>query len=180
MAALAHTGAGHVTGFMQGVQHPFTGIDHMLAMVAVGLLAGRLGGRAMWLVPASFVSAVAVGAAFGMAGVAVPFVEIGIAASIVVFGLMLASGRDMTLPATMVVVGCFALFHGHAHGTEAAGLGISIMAGMLIATAILHTFGVLLALAACRHRLEVASKPLLRWSGGLVAVAGVGVLAGWI
>ena len=136
----------------------------------------------MWLVPASFVSAVAAGAVFGMAGVAVPFVEIGIAASIIVFGLLLASGRDMTLPLTMVLAGCFALFHGHAHGTEAAGFdisGIGYVAGLLISTALLHAFGVLLALAACR-RLEVASKPLLQWSGGLVALAGVGVLAGWI
>jgi urease accessory protein len=179
MAALAHTGMGHVVGFLQGLAHSFTGIDHMLAMVAVGLMAGRLGGRAIWLVPASFMSVMALGALLGIAGAAIPFVEIGIAASILAFGLLLASGRDMTVPATMALVGFFALFHGHAHGTEAARdiSGFSYEAGLLVATAVLHALGVVLALAMTRYH-AVTAKPLLRWSGGLMAIAGVGVFAG--
>jgi len=181
LAALAHTGTGHVVGFLQGVAHPFTGIDHMLAMVAVGLLAGRLGGRATWLVPASFMSVMAVGALLGMARVAVPFVEIGIAGSILAFGLALASGRDMTVPATMALVGFFALFHGHAHGAEAAHdiASVSYEAGLLIASAMLHALGVFLALAANRHT-HIGGRPLLRSTGGILVLAGVGVLAGLI
>ncbi|HEY4367449.1 MAG TPA: HupE/UreJ family protein [Steroidobacteraceae bacterium] len=181
LTAVAHPGIEHVTGFMQGVIHPFTGIDHMLAMVAVGLMAGRLGGRATWLVPASFMTLMAVGAILGMTGVAVPFVEIGIATSILVFGLLLASGRDLSLLATMALVGFFALFHGHAHGSEAATdiAGVSYEMGLLAATAVLHAAGVVAAMAVINWNRATAA-PLLRWSGRLVALGGVCVLTGWL
>jgi urease accessory protein len=180
VAALAHTGAGQVEGFLQGVAHPFTGVDHMLAMVAVGLLAGRMGGRAVWLLPASFMTIMAVGGLLGMAGIALPFAEFGIACSLVAFGCLLGSGRDMTVAMTMALVGFFALFHGHAHGTEVARdiSGVAYEAGLLVATGILHALGVGVALASTRHR-RIA-KPFLRFSGGIVALAGAGVLMGWV
>ena len=180
VAALAHTGAGHVEGFVQGVVHPFTGVDHMLAMLAVGLLAGRMRGRAVWLLPTSFMALMAVGGLLGMASIALPFVEVGIACSLVVFGFLLASSRDMTVAMTMALVGFCALFHGHAHGTEAArdisGVGYEI--GLLAATGILHSLGVAIALASTRN--ERIAKRFLRISGGIVALAGAGVLIGWM
>lgn len=181
ITALAHPGSGHVMGFLQGLAHPFTGIDHLLAMVAVGLLAGRIGGRAVLLVPVSFMSVMVAGAAAGMEGIVIPFVEIGIAASILAFGLLLAGGRDITLPATAMLVGFFAVFHGHAHGTEAASdiSGFSYVAGFLIATAALHALGIMFALAASRYS-GSAGTPLLRWGGVLTALAGAGVFLGAI
>ena len=181
ITVLAHPAAEHVIGFMQGIAHPFGGIDHLLAMVAVGLLGARLGGRARWLIPASFMTLMAVGTCLGMAGVSLPLVETGIAASIVVFGLLLASGRDMTVPSTMIVVGFFALFHGHAHGSEAAPdvAGIGYEFGLLLATGVLHASGVLAAMLLMRWN-RAAATPVLRWSGSLVALGGLGVLAGWI
>jgi urease accessory protein len=151
--ALTHTGTGHVAGFMQGLAHPVSGLDHVLAMVAVGLLAGRLGGAALWRVPASFIVVLACGALLGMAAVPLPFVETGIALSILVFGLLFAAGHNSPPTLTTVLVGCFALFHGHAHGTEAAGniSGLAYIAGLLSASALLHACGVITAVMLMRR-----------------------------
>src|SRR5436190_8145834 len=109
-AAQAHTGVGHIAGFAHGFAHPLGGIDHVLAMVAVGLFAAHLGGRALWLVPLSFVAMMTVGGAFGMAGVGLPFVEIAIALSVIVLGLAVAARLHMPTVAAMALVGLFALF----------------------------------------------------------------------
>src|SRR5438067_6654430 len=116
--ALAHPGMGDTTGLAHGMSHPVGGADHVLAMVAVGLLAALTGGRAVWLVPTSFVAMMALGGALAMAGIGIPFVEIGIGLSVVVFGAAIAWRADLPVLAAAAVVGLFAVFHGHVHGAE--------------------------------------------------------------
>lgn len=172
--ALAHTGISH--GFMQGVAHPIGAVDHLLAMVAVGLLAGRAGSAALWQIPASFIAMMACGTLVGMAAIPLPFIEVGIALSIVVFGAMLASNRTPTLLLATLAVGFFALFHGHAHGTEAAGniSGLAYAAGLLSMSGLLHGCGAVLAMLLVRtHR-----SSALRLGGGVLIVSGVGLFAG--
>ena len=126
-----------------------SGIDHLLAMTAVGLFAAHLGGRALWAVPATFVAVMALGGVSGAAGISLPFVETAIALSVVVFGLMIFSGMAPPVLAAMALVGIFAIFHGHAHGTEMPvdGSGILYGIGFMVATALLHGFGITLGLA---------------------------------
>ena len=114
-AAQAHSGTGHVHGFAQGFAHPLGGIDHVLAMVTVGVFAWQLGGRALWLVPATFVLVMAAGGAFGIAGVELPSVEFGIAASLVALGEIVAFKTKAPLAVAMGLVGAFAVFHGHGY-----------------------------------------------------------------
>jgi len=142
---LAHAHPGHdASGFASGLAHPLHGLDHILAMVAVGLWAVQLGGRAKWLVPASFVSVMAIGGALGMAGVAMPFAEQGIFASVLILGVLIAAAVRLPLAASMSIVGLFALCHGHAHGLEMPGTaaGLAYGAGFVLATAILHASGI--------------------------------------
>ncbi len=176
--ALAHTGHGDVSGFVAGFLHPVGGLDHVLAMVAVGLFAAHLRRRALWAVPAAFVALMAVGAALGMNGVGVPHVETGIALSVIVFGAMLALGLTLPVGVAMGLVGFFAIFHGHAHGAElpAGASGAAYAAGFLLATAALHGAGVGVGIAAGR----LASMRAVRFGGAAMAAAGVGLLAGWI
>ncbi|OLP55710.1 urease accessory protein [Rhizobium rhizosphaerae] len=178
-AAFAHTGVGHASGFVHGFAHPVSGLDHILAMVMVGLFAARLGGRALWLLPITFVAVMALGGALGVAGVTVPFVETGIALSVLVLGAVVALNVKAPTAAAMGLVGLFAIFHGHAHGAEMpedAG-GLAYAAGFMLATALLHGAG--LALGLSLGRFEGRKGALaVRSAGGLVAVAGVGLLAG--
>src|SRR5262249_11545756 len=116
-AAFAHPGIGDAHGFVAGFAHPLGGLDHILAMVTVGIFAWQLGGRALGLVPATFVIAMAAGGALGMAGVPVPFVELGIAASVIVLGAVVAFPRPAPVAIAVGRVGVFALFHGHAPST---------------------------------------------------------------
>jgi urease accessory protein len=177
--AFAHTGVGGTAGFVHGFAHPMTGLDHVLAMVMVGLFAYQLGGRALWLVPATFVGVMAIGGVLGVAGIGVPFVEVGIALSVIVLGAVVAFRIQAPTALAMAVVGLFAVFHGHAHGTEmpetAAGAAYGL--GFMLATALLHTagigFGVLLGRAAERRGALVT-----RAAGAAAAVAGVALLAG--
>lgn len=147
-AALAHTGHGDAAGFAHGFMHPLGGYDHVLAMVAVGLLAAHLGGRALWLVPAAFVAAMAASGALGVAGAPVPFVESGIMLSIVVLGLAAVLRVNMPVSAAMALVAFFAIFHGTAHGAEmpADASGLTYAAGFLTATALLHAAGIAIGL----------------------------------
>ena len=176
--ALAHSGHGDTSGFVAGFLHPVGGLDHVLAMVAVGLFAAHLGGRALWAVPAAFVALMAVGGALGMNGANVPYVETGIALSVVVFGLTLASGAALPVGLAVGLVGFFSIFHGHAHGAEmpANASGAAYAAGFLIATALLHGAGIALGMGAAR----LASQRAVRIGGAAMAAAGVGLLAGWI
>ena len=116
--AHAHTGVGDTSGFAHGFGHPLTGLDHLLAMIAVGLWAAQIGGRALWAVPLTFVSIMAVGGALGIAGVPVPFVEQGIATSVLLLGLLIAFAVRMPLGFSVPLVALFAICHGHAHGAE--------------------------------------------------------------
>jgi len=116
--ALAHTGDGAACGLTHGFMHPLGVLDHVLAMVAVGLYATMIGGRALWSVPATFVGAMALGGALGASGIVAPFVEIGIAMSVIVLGLAVALRVSLPTIVVMALVGVFAIFHGHAHGAE--------------------------------------------------------------
>jgi urease accessory protein len=116
--ALGHTGSHAASGLADGFAHPFSGLDHTLAMVAVGLLAAVLGGRALWAIPASFVSMMLVGGFMGLLGIEIPAVEAGIALSVVILGAVLAAGGRCLISVAMTLTGIFAIFHGYAHGME--------------------------------------------------------------
>jgi urease accessory protein len=178
-AAHAHTGVGDPHGLVHGFAHPIGGVDHVLAMVAVGLFAAHLGGRALWLVPLSFVAMMTVGGAFGMAGAGLPFVEIAIALSVIVLGLAVAARLHMPTVAAMALVGLFALFHGHAHGAEMPD-GVSSMAygiGFVLATVCLHAVGIGLGLAIGKAG-EAFGRRVLQAAGSAMALTGVAIVAG--
>lgn len=143
-AAQAHTGVDIPNGFALGFVHPFSGLDHLTAMVAVGMLAARVGGRALVIVPAAFVGMMVVGGVLGFAGIPVHFVEQGIGLSVIVLGLLVMLGIDMPTILAMSVVGLFAVFHGHAHGTELpiGSAPAAFAAGFVLATALLHAAGI--------------------------------------
>ncbi len=172
-AALAHPGHGG-SSLTDGLVHPITGLDHVLAMVAVGLLSAQLGGRAVWLTPLTFLGVLAVGGALGMAGVNLPFAETGIVLSVIVLGLAVALSLSLPTLGAMALVGLFAVFHGYAHGAEMPGgaLGLPYAAGFLTTTALLIGVGVGLGLLTSRRAVQVA--------GGAMAALGVAILSGVI
>jgi urease accessory protein len=173
--ALAHIGVGHTHSFSAGFGHPLGGLDHILAMVTVGLWGAVAGGRALWAWPAAFVGAMIAGFAAASSGVALPFVEPAILASSIVLGLLVMLAVRAPVGAGALVVGTFALFHGHAHGTEAAGASlIPYAAGFAIATATLHMSGILLGLSADGRRGHFA----LRGAGAAACLGGVALVAG--
>jgi urease accessory protein len=178
-AALAHPGHDGAGGLVHGFLHPVTGIDHVLAMIAVGVLAAQYGGRALWLVPMSFLVAMAAAGATGMAGVPVQIVEAGIGLSVVVLGLVIAFQIKPPTLVAMLVVGFFALFHGYAHGTEMPNgvAGLSFAAGFLVATALLLGAGVGLGLLLQRRTL---SRRLIQAGGGAMALVGIAVLTNFL
>src|SRR6476660_4630374 len=139
-AALAHVGVGNTSGFMHGFMHPLSGLDHQLAMILVGVFAYQLGGRALWLVPLTFVCVMALGGFLGVAGIPVPFVETGIALSSIVHGAVVAFGVKVLKTAAMGAVGLFAIFTGLDHASEmpldASGFEHGI--GIMLATSVLH------------------------------------------
>lgn len=159
--ALAHTGHADGAGLAFGFLHPVTGLDHLLAMVTVGLYAALIGGRALVTVPLAFVAMMAGGAALGVAGAPVPMVEPMIAASVVVLGLLCVLPWGRSAGVGVALAGWFALFHGYAHGAEMPvdASGLAYGAGFLAATALLHaaglTFGLLARRLAPRRPLPV-------------------------
>lgn len=173
--AFAHTGAGPVDGFLHGLMHPLTGLDHVLAMVAVGLWAGLVGGKARIAYPAAFVGTMALAGAWGMSGGALPGVETGIAFSVIILGAAVALKASPPLAAGTLACGILAIFHGFAHGAElpenASGLAYAL--GFVIATAALHLVGILLAGA-----LATRAPLLARVAGSGLVLAGVALLAG--
>ena len=175
--ALAHPGhGGHESAsFIEGFGHPIGGADHLLAMLAVGLLAAREKGSARWALPVAFVVAMQAGAGLGALGVALPAVETGIAASVLVLGLVVALVMKLPLSAAVPMVAVFALFHGHAHFTEMGhGTVWAYAAGFAIATAALHVAGYALARSLPATPAAAQCKRVL---GGLIAAAGVFFLA---
>lgn len=177
--AFAHTGVGDTAGFTHGFMHPITGLDHVLAMVLVGIFAWQLGGRALWLVPTTFVLVMAIGGALGVAGIGVPFVEAGIALSVIVLGAIVAFRVNAPVAIAMAVVGLFAIFHGHAHGSEmpesVAGMAYGL--GFMLATAVLHAAGIGLG-CLIGWASERRGPIVVRTVGAAAALAGVAILAG--
>jgi urease accessory protein len=169
--ALAHTGIDHVHSMASGFAHPFTGLDHLFAMVAVGLWAGINGGRVVWAWPLAFVALMIVGAAVGAAHIAIPFVETGILASVIVLGIAVTASLRAPALLGAIVIGAFALLHGHAHGAELpAGASVAgYMTGFVLATALLHSIGATAAVYAGQGTGRVA----IRAVGAVVAVAGL-------
>ena len=176
---LLHTAGGG--GIVSGFLHPILGLDHLLAMVSVGLLSAQLGGRAIWTVPAMFVGAMALGGILGLVGVPLPLVEIGIAGSVILLGLAIAANRGLPVAAAMAVVALFGLFHGHAHGTEipeitnTVGLLIAYIVGFLVATIGLHIVGALLGMMAIRN---TRGTRTLQVAGGVISVLGIFIITG--
>ena len=173
--AHAHPGHGAASGGIGwGLAHPFTGLDHILAMIAVGLWAVQLGKRALWVLPLSFVSAMAAGAALGMGGVSLPFVEPAILASVIVLGALVAFATRLPLGASAALVAVAALFHGQSHGSEmpADASGFLAALGFVIATAMLHASGILAGLMLQ----GIAQQRIIRAAG--VAILSTAVLLG--
>lgn len=177
-AALAHTVAGAAHNFEHGFLHPFGGLDHLLAMIAVGVFAAHLGGRALLLVPLSFVAVMALGGVIGFAGINLPYVEAAIALSVVVLGLFIALRTKMSMTAAALVVGTFALFHGHAHGAELpdGDAPFAYAAGFLIATALLHAAGIALGIGFASLSTSTFGRRLVQAGGSAMAIAGAVLL----
>jgi len=173
--ALAHDETGGASGFAAGFLHPISGLDHVVAMVAVGIWGAQLGAPAMWLLPVAFPMAMAVGGFLGLMGVAVPGVEIGIALSAVLLGLAVALEAKPPLAVAALLVGAFAICHGHAHGTELpeGSSAIAYSVGFVVATGSLHALGIAIGLL---HRLR-AGRAWLRAAG--VVVLGAGLFFMW-
>jgi len=174
--AIAHVGHGSTTSFAAGLGHPLGGLDHVVVMVMVGLWAGLKGGRALWVWPAAFVGVMLVGGVAGMEGIPVPFVEPGILASVITLGLLVALAVDLPVALGAGILGTFALFHGHAHGSEVADTlnGVEYMAGFAFATAALHLAGIGFATTMTAYSL----RPAIRIAGALCLPIGAGLYAG--
>lgn len=170
-SALAHAQAGQGTGFLTGILHPVSGLDHVLAMVAVGLWGAQLGAPAIWLLPVTFPIAMAFGGFLGLLGIPLPGVEVGIAASAILLGAAVMTERRFPLYAAAALVGFFAIFHGHAHGTELppGESGLLYSLGFVVATGCLHAIGIAIGLI---HRWP-AGRIVLRVAGGGVGCAGI-------
>jgi len=175
-AAQAHVGHGAADGFLSGFTHPFFGADHVVAMVAVGLWGAILGAPALWLLPIVFPLVMALGGALGVAGVPLPAVETGIALSGVVLGVLVALAIRAPLWIAAVLVGLFAVFHGHAHGTElpTAANPFAYAAGFVIATGLLHLAGI--AIGTLTRSAE--GTWAVRAAGVVVAAVGAAFLTG--
>ncbi|RWC37811.1 MAG: HupE/UreJ family protein [Mesorhizobium sp.] len=173
--ASSHMGVGSAVSFAAGLTHPLSGLDHVIVMVAVGLWAALKGGRALWAWPVAFLSLMLTGDALGIAGVPVPPVEPVIFASIVALGLLIAAAVDLSVAAGAIIIGFFAFFHGHAHGTEiseTAG-GLEYVIGFVLATALLHATGIGFGLLSGQR-----FRGLVRLAGGGIAAAGLGLGVG--
>lgn len=171
VSAFAHGGVGSVTGFWSGVGHPISGADHMLAMVAVGLWAAQIGGRAVWAVPGAFVALMLVGGVLGFSSIPLPYVEQGILVSVLVMGMLIAFALRLPVLISMIIVGIFAVFHGHAHCSEmplAMG-ALSYSAGFAIATALLHAAGI----GGGTLLQRLGSVKATRLAGAAIALGGV-------
>lgn len=169
--AIAHTGAGETTSLVHGLIHPIGGLDHLLAMIAVGIWAAQLGGRALWVVPSAFVTAMIVGGSVGFLGLALPFVETGIAASVLVLGLLVAGAFKLPTLFSAFIVGLFALFHGYAHAAEMAITMSTVFysVGFVMATAMLHAVGITLDIGLRKVHFDIFN----RFIGGTIALSGL-------
>lgn len=176
LLAFAHIGQGDVGGgFLAGVEHPIFGLDHVVAMVAVGIWGAQLGQPAIWVLPVTFPLVMAFGGVLGGLGVPIPGIEVGIAVSAIALGAMVTFAAKPPLWVAAVLVAVFAIFHGYAHGAELpeSANAISYAVGFVVATGCLHAFGILLGVA---NRWRWGAHAL-RVGGGLIAACGVYFLA---
>ncbi|MDP1557768.1 MAG: HupE/UreJ family protein [Nitrosomonas sp.] len=166
----AHTGISPQSGWIYGFTHPINGLDHVLTMVAVGLWAGQTGGRAIWLMPLTFVFTMALGGLLGMVTLPFAYAEHGIIFSLLMAGVLIASAIRLPLFASTLLIAVFAIGHGYAHGSEMpAGISVpAYAAGFMLATALLHTAGIGIALVIKSS----GHSPWLRLSGVVVALYG--------
>jgi urease accessory protein len=178
LPAFAHTGEGLIGGFYSGFLHPVLGWDHVAAMVAVGLWGAFLRAPAIYILPIVFPVIMALGGAAGVVGAPLPYIEIGIALSSVLLGLLIAFAVKSPLWLASIIVGIFAVFHGHAHGTELpqAANAMSFSIGFVLSTGILHLLGIGLGVFVGRPGGKIAVRAM----GGLIALAGFGFLFGII
>jgi urease accessory protein len=176
LAAWAHVASGQAGGFLSGLSHPVSGLDHVVAMIAVGLWGAQLGMPALWVLPVAFPMLMAFGGVLGLIGAPLPGVEIGIALSAVVLGALVLGRVRLPLAAAVIVVAFFAVFHGHAHGTEleAGQNAILYSLGFVIATGLLHAVGIAIGLI---QRWDLGGQAL-RGAGALVMAAGLYFLWG--
>lgn len=167
----AHVEQGQAAGFLTGLRHPVSGLDHVLAMISVGLWGAQLGSPAIWILPVTFPMVMAFGGFLGLVGARLPGVEVGIAGSAMILGLMVAREARPPLWVAATLVGFFAVFHGHAHGTElpSGQSGLLYSMGFVIATGCLHGVGIAISLV---HRWAFG-RVALRVAGAAVAVAGL-------
>jgi urease accessory protein len=174
LPAFAHVQQGQAQGFLTGLSHPISGLDHVLAMIAVGLWGAQLGPPAVWLLPVTFPMMMAFGGFFGLLGIPLPGVEVGIALSAVLLGIMVAREAKPPLVVAGAIVAVFAVFHGHAHGTDLPPGQSALLysMGFVIATGCLHGVGVAIGVV---HKWP-AGRVALRFSGAMVALAGIGFL----
>jgi urease accessory protein len=170
-SAFAHTGVSPTHDLLHGVAHPLTGLDHVLAMFAVGLWAAQCGGRATWFVPLTFVFIMTFGAVLGMSGLSMHFVEPGIAISVLMLGVFVAAAVRLPLSMSTAIVGLFALAHGQAHGAEipVSASALTYALGFIAATIVLHAAGISVGLASQR----LHSSQLLRYAGAAIAIGGL-------
>ena len=173
---LAHTGEEGANGFLAGVLHPLTGFDHLLAMVAVGIWGATLGRPLIWVLPVAFPMLMVVGGILGITGVPLPFIESGIATSVIVLGLAIAAAWRAPIPVAVAIVAAFGVFHGYAHGAELpkSASPAAYVAGFVLCTGALHLAGV--AIGALQSLPK--GPQALRASGGLIALAGFWIIAG--
>ena len=173
--AEAHTFGSQGASLIAGLTHPFVGLDHLLAMIAVGIWAGQLGGRAVWLIPLTFVSVMAAAATLASFGLLLPLMEPAIACSVLVLGLLIAGSVRLPTSVGVLLVSLFAVFHGYAHGLELPQAASPILygAGFVLATALLHGIGIGFARNSSQHKMlqRIAGYSLIAASGLLLAAA---------
>ena len=171
VAAWGHVESGQAGGFLSGLSHPVSGLDHVIAMVAVGLWGAQLGAPALWVLPVAFPMMMAFGGMLGLVGIPLPGVELGIAASAAMLGALVLGEVRLPLAASAVLVAFFAIFHGHAHGTELeAGQNAMLYSlGFVIATGLLHGLGIIVGLV---HRWDFGRRAL-RAAGALILAGGL-------
>ena len=170
--ANAHTGIGDTNGFIHGLEHPISGLDHILAMVAVGLWAVQIGGKALWLVPGTFVLAMAAGSVVGHFQIPFPGIEQGILASDFLLGILILMAARLPLALSTSIVGLLAIFHGYAHGAEIpeTASGLTYGVGFIVSTALLHLTGLGIGLGF--DRLPVLLRKRSFRAGGAAIVIG--------